>query len=279
MNLKLRLSSPVYQDFRNKIILSFNPIDEFSFIKTKILDNKSEDVTEIVSTYKLNPFLSAEYVKTIEALAFQDENFYRVYALGAWGHISNIIFKNWEVVPVLPVGEEIFGLDFGYNNPTSLVRLSVDGLEAGVECVFSQSGLTNSDLIAKMERLFTPEQKTSCPIYADSAEPARIQEFKDAGFWIFPADKSVSDGIDFVKRHHLKIKDDSDELIKEIRSYSYRSDKNGRVLEEPIKFSDHCMDAMRYGLYSNFVRTSKNIPGIKVLDWGDSKSRDGWEDD
>jgi len=31
VNLRLRLSSPTYQDFRNKIILSFNPVDEFSF--------------------------------------------------------------------------------------------------------------------------------------------------------------------------------------------------------------------------------------------------------
>ncbi len=281
VNLKLRLSSPTYQDFRNKIILSFNPVDEFSWVKTKLLDNKSEDITEIVSTYRLNPFLSADYVKTIEALEFQDSNYYRIFAQGAWGRLINIIFSNWESVPILPSGDEIFGLDFGYTNPSSLVRCFVDGLEAGVETMLTQSGLTNTDLIAQMNHIFTPEQKANCPVYCDSAEPQRIQEIKDAGFYALPADKSVKDGIDYVRRHKLKIKEDSDELIKEIRGYSYKTDSSGRVLEEPIKFADHSIDAMRYALYSHYVHTSRSIPGIKILDWSDDKSRNEWgnEDD
>ncbi len=279
INLKLRLSAPIYQDFRNRIILSFNPVDEFCYIKTKIIDNKSEDFKEIVSTYKLNPFLSKDYVKTIEALEYQDANYFRIFAKGEWGRLENIIFSNWITVPEMPVGEEIYGLDFGYTNPSSLIRLKVDGLEAGVECLLHQPGLTNSDLIVQMNRIFTPEQKSSCPIYADSAEPQRIQEIKDAGFWILPADKSVQDGIDYCRRHKLKIKEDSDQILKEIKGYSYRTDKNGKVLEEPVKFNDHCVDAMRYGLYTHYLTMTKSIPGIKVLDFKDSKSRDEWGND
>mgnify|MGYP003393537867 CR=1 FL=1 len=279
LQLKLRLSTPTYQDFRNKVILSFNPIDEFHWIKEKVLNNATEDVCEIHSTYRLNPFLNPDYVKTIEALEFQDENYYRIFAEGQWGRLENIIFSNWITVPEMPVGEEIYGLDFGFINPSSLVRVRVDGLEAGVECLLSQSGLTNSDLIVQLNRLLTPEQKAKSIIFADAAEPQRIQEIKDAGFWIMAADKSVKDGIDYTKRHHLKILEDSDVLIKEIRGYSYRSDKNGRVLEEPIKFNDHCLDALRYALYTNWINTSRNIPNIKTLNWNDSQSRNEWGED
>jgi len=279
INLKLRLSAPLYQDFRNKIILSFNPVDEFCYIKTKIIDNKSEDFKEIVSTYKLNPFLSQDYVKTIEALEFQDANYYRIFAQGQWGRLENIIFSNWETVSVLPAGEMIFGLDFGYTNPSSLVKLTVDGLEAGVECMLYQPGLTNADLIVQLNRIITLEQKSKCPVYCDAAEPARIQEIKDAGFWALPADKSVKDGIDYVKRHHLQIKDDSDQILKELKGYSYKTDKSGRVLEEPVKWNDHCLDSIRYGLYTHYVHTTKDIPGIKVLNWKDDTARDEWGDD
>jgi len=37
----------------------------------------------------------------------------------------------------------------------------------------------------------------------------------------------------------MRITNDSDNIIKEIRGYSHKTDKNGRVLEEPVKFNDH----------------------------------------
>ena len=33
-----------------------------------------------------------------------------------------------------------------------------------------------------------------------------------------------------------------------MQSYKRREDKNGNVLEEPVKFNDHLMDAMHYGV-------------------------------
>jgi len=42
-------------------------------------------------------------------------------------------------------------------------------------------------------------------IYADSSEPARIEEISRAGFDIRPADKSVKDGIDFCKRRKVHV--------------------------------------------------------------------------
>ncbi len=57
-------------------------------------------------------------------------------------------------------------------------------------------------------------------------------------------------GIDKVKQYKLHILEDSINLIKEIRSYKWKEDKEGRILEEPVKFNDHAMDAMRYALVS-----------------------------
>ena len=264
INLKLRLSTPTYRDFRNKMILSFNPVDEFCFIKTKIIDNKSEDFTEIVSNYKLNPFLSADYVKTIESLEFQDANYFRIFAQGEWGKLENVIYNNWEIVSYLLEGEKIFGLDFGFVNPTAFVQLNVDGLEVGIQQKIYQSGLTNQDLIRELHSIMTKEEKEQCPIYADSAEPQRIEELNREGFWVIPANKSVKDGIDYVKRCRLRITNDSDNIIKEIRGYSRKTDKNGRVLEEPVKFNDHGLDAIRYGLHTHALRNIRRSNIVKI---------------
>ena len=89
-------------------------------------------------------------------------------------------------------------------------------------------------------------------IFADSAEPQRIEEIYRAGFDIHPARKiSVRDGIDFVKRFKLYIDKESTNIIKEIKFYSYKVDKNGKVLDEPVKLNDHAMDAIRYAI-TNF---------------------------
>jgi phage terminase large subunit len=50
-------------------------------------------------------------------------------------------------------------------------------------------------------------------------------------------------------------------LIREIRTYKYREDRSGRVYDEPVKFNDHAMDAMRYAAYSHFgQRRDVSIP-------------------
>jgi len=246
------------------MILSFNPVDEFCFIKTKIIDNKSEDFTEIVSNYKFNPFLSADYVKTIESVEFQDANYFRIFAQGEWGKLENVIYNNWEIVSYLSEGEKIFGLDFGFVNPTAFVQLSVDGFEVGIQQKIYQSGLTNQDLIRKLHSIMTKEEKEQCPIYADSAEPQRIEELNREGFWVIPANKSVKDGIDYVKRCRMRITNDSDNIIKEIRGYSHKTDKNGRVLEEPVKFNDHGLDAIRYGLHTHALRNIRRSNIVKI---------------
>lgn len=93
-------------------------------------------------------------------------------------------------------------------------------------------------------------------VNADSAEPDKIQEIGDAGFNVYPADKAVSDGILFCKRKKIFIHKDSADLIKEIKNYSWKTDRNGNVLDEPVKSNDHLMDAMRYGLYREEVEYS-----------------------
>ncbi|MBI5192772.1 MAG: PBSX family phage terminase large subunit [Nitrospirae bacterium] len=246
--LKLRLRSPSKDGKTNQMFLSFNPTDEFHWIKEKVL-NATEDATEICSTYRDNPFIHPEYKTTLENLVNQDPNYYRIFALGEWGRLEHIIFSNWIAVDELPEGGDVFyGLDFGYNNPTSMVKLIKHDRTIYAEELLYQSGLTNSQLIERLKDLITNRRS---PVYADEAEPARIEEIFKAGFNVHPADKSVKDGIDFVKRYKLHIHKASANMLKEIRAYSYRTDKNGNILEEPVKFQDHLMDATRYGLYTH----------------------------
>lgn len=245
LQVKLRLRRR--NSMKNQIYLTFNPIDINHWLKEKIVDKPSNDMAILRTTYKVNPFLSEHYVKELEHLAEQDENYYRIYTLGEWGIVTGLIYTNWEVVETIPQALEqmAYGLDFGYNNPTALVEVRVKENSVWVRELIYQKGLTNQELISLMQKVGVQRK---VPIYADPSEPERIEEIYRAGFNIHRADNRVKDGIDFVKRHKLFILTDSVNTIKELRTYKWREDKNGNILDEPVKFNDHAMDALRYAL-------------------------------
>ena len=241
--LKLRLSSKT--DTMNQMILTKNPVDEMGWIHQRL--EKESEVSIIESTYKDNPFLSKEYRKMLNDLKNIDQTFYTIYTLGQYAQLTNQIYTNWDITPFPETFEEtIYGSDFGYNNPNALIEIGIKDNEYYLTERLYETHMTNQDLIGKLKEIIQPRNST---IIADSAEPARIEEIKKAGFDIHPADKSVKDGIDFVKSHKLHVNKDSTNLINELRGYKYKEDKDGNVLEDPVKFRDHLMDAMRYCMY------------------------------
>ena len=243
--LKLRLSEP--NDLQNHLYLSFNPIGAMHWVKTKVIDVET-DIDEIVSTYKDNPTLPQQYVDLLEETQHQDINKWKIYGLGQWGSLDNIIYSNWKEVDKYPTPERtIYGCDFGFNSPTALVEIGVREEGLYLKELLYRSGLTNSDLIEWCKKELPP----NALVYCDSAEPARIQEMRQAGISARKSDKSVKDGIDFVRRQKLHITSDSVNIVKEIQSYTYKQDKNEQVLEEPVKFNDHTMDAIRYAVYTH----------------------------
>lgn len=244
-----RMSGQTIDEQPNRLFLALNPNDEFSWINQKLHD--WDDVEFVHSTYKDNPFLSDKYRKILTDLEYQDPTLYTIYALGQWAQLPNVIYRNY----VENWGSEIFdemwyGLDFGFNHPTVLLQMGKRGGELWIKELIYESRLTNSDIIDEMGKL---NVDTRSPMYADSAEPARIEEIYRAGYNILPAEKKVDDGIDRVKRYKINVHPESVNMLKEFKTYKWMEDKNGNVLDMPVKFKDDAMDAMRYGVYTHFI--------------------------
>jgi phage terminase large subunit len=238
-----------------QIFLDYNPSDEVHWIYDKILTR--EDCTLIKSTYRdALMFLPLEVVQEIERLKDEDDNYWQIYGLGEPGARKSLIYSKWRLVDDLPEGCDIwFGLDFGYNNPSALVLVGEKDQEIFIRQELYETKLTNADLIERL-KVLVPQGKE---IYADCAEPQRIEELSRAGFNVFPANKSVEDGIDTVKRRVLNIVRPSDELIREIRMYKWKEDRNAVMLDEPVKFNDHLMDAMRYAIHTKSLQGSFQV--------------------
>jgi phage terminase large subunit len=250
LNLRLRRKN---KDNINQMYLTFNPISRFHWLNMQLIESTREDIAIHHSTYKDNPFLTAEYIAELEGLT--DENFYKIYTQGEFGELRNVIYSNYvveDISDILPE-EIIYGIDFGWNNENAIIEIGIKDNEYYLTERLYATQLTNNDLIEKMNTIIKP----STTIYADSAEPARIEEIARTGFDIYAANKNVLDGIDYVKSHKLHIDRNSINLINEIRAYKYREDRNGVVKEEPVKFRDHLMDALRYGTYTHSKSQNK----------------------
>lgn len=248
-----RMSGQTIPEQPNKIYMALNPNEEFSWVNSKLRER--DDVEFIQSTYKDNPFLTAEYTKILTDLKETDPRLYKIYALGEWAALPNKIYQVYDVIDFDGAfSDEWYGIDFGYNHPTALVWVGRRDDGMYVKELIYESHKTNQDIISIMDDL---NINRKLPIYADSAEPARIEEIYRAGYNIYQAEKKVDDGIDSVKRYKLHIHPDSVNLIKEVQTYSWREDKNGHMMEEPVKFNDDLVDAMRYAIHTHTLDDGK----------------------
>lgn len=234
------------------IFMDFNPSDEFHWIYDHVLTRDDSEL--IKSTYIDNPFLPRSIVKEIETYKTLDQNYWRVYGLGERGVSELKIYSHWKIDERQEFDETIYGLDFGFNNPTALVRIGIKDQQYYWKELLYESHLTNTELINRLKDM----KLGNARIYADSAEPQRIEEIRKAGFNIKPSDKDVKKGIDHIKSHAFYITKDSVNLLKEVKSYSWK-EKDGRALDEPVKQYDHLLDAGRYAVHTHSLKVEPSL--------------------
>ncbi len=240
-----------YEDYQqlilrttDKVYLDYNPSDPYSWIYDKVITR--DDCTFIKSTYKANPFLDKDTIAEIERLKDIDPDYWRVYGLGEIGSIQTMIFRNFKLVDEVQGNLVGFGLDFGFtNSPSALVAVYQSDDNLYIKEMLYEKRLTNTDLANKLKEFRIDRQSE---IIGDSAEPKSIEEIYRQGFNIKPAKKGagIHLGIDIMRRYKLHITKDSLNAIKEFRGYKWATDKNGDVLNVPVKVNDHLIDATRY---------------------------------
>jgi len=240
-----------YEDYQqlilrttDKVYLDYNPSDPYSWIYDKVITR--DDCTFIKSTYKANPFLDKDTVAEIERLRDLDPDYWQVYGLGEIGSIQTMIFRAFNLVDDVQGRLVGYGLDFGFtNSPSALVGIYVKDDDLYIKELLYEKRLTNTDLAQKIKDLGISRQDE---IVCDSAEPKAIEELYRSGLNAKPAKKGagIHLGIDIMRRYKMHITKSSLNAIKEFRGYKWATDKNGDVLNTPVKVNDHLIDAARY---------------------------------
>lgn len=248
--LKTRLSAEKPAGWkRNQCILSLNPGDARGWIRTKLLPQ--ENVCLIESTYKDNPFLSEEYVRSILEMKDTNPRMYKMLVLNQWGVSEGRVFDKWELYNDETAPKEfdqvIYGLDFGYNHPTALIECSFKDNEVYLKEVIYKQFLTNPELIELMKSVGVNKDLT---MIADSAEPARIADIFNSGFYRCEGIKKIDvvKTIDILKKYKIYIHKDSKNLQSEFDEYEWKKNLAGQYLDkvEPDKQHDDAIAAVRY---------------------------------
>ena len=232
-----------------KIILDFNPSDEYHWIYDKVIPRKDADFN--ITTYLDNSFLSDSIKEEIERLKYTDDQYWQIYGLGIKGASKSTIFNYVEVNQIPDDVEFIsYGADAGYtNDPTTLVSVYRKDYDLYIQEHLYQTQMTTIDIHKKWKEAGIERQT----IYFDSAEPRLIEELRRMGWNVRPSLKgadSVNAGIDLLKRFKIHILKDSHNAIQEFRNYKWQEDRSGKMINKPIDKNNHIIDACRYATYS-----------------------------
>lgn len=219
---------------------------------------KREDCYYFKSTWRENPFLSKSLIDEIERLKETDLNYYRIYSLGERGLPTELVFNTWNVVDDIPKDCRLLGrgMDFGFNNATTLVEVYQKNDELYLNELLFVKNLTMTDIIYKINELSI--EKTDA-IWCDSALPQNIEELRRSRYNAKPVEKkSILSGIDKIKRHKVFITKGSGNIIREFQSYKWKVDKDGRILDVPVDLDNHTIDSVRYILESTLNKRPGN---------------------
>ena len=250
--------------------LSENDIDGYFKLTPKGLPG----VYVIQTSYKDNEFLPQKTVNSYESYGDPDSTKYNPHyfltsILGfASTGLKGQIFKNYNTITLEEFNNvdarEVIGLDFGTSSPAAMVLVKIRKNEIFVH-ELSYVGMGVKEIGIKLCELGIGEDTL---IIADSAEPDSIRRLYygfdkydnlserevslypqlSKGFNIIPAKKgagSIMAGIGIMLGMQMRVTETSTNILRELVSYIYATDKNGNPLDRPIDANNHAIDAVR----------------------------------
>lgn len=253
-----------------QIIAAFNPISKNHWLYNFCVEQPPQSFIFSETTYKHNPFLSAEYVAELEEMLVRNPAKAKIYVLGEWGTpiegrvITNFRVEEFDHMLLASSGlEHRVGMDLGWTDPSAIIDSLYDRDNRTIYVFneFYKSGCQLSELATAIKNMNLQKSK----IFVDAAEPRSIQFFKTEGINTVPCAKgkdSVKAGLMFLQDHLIIVHPRCKNFIIELENFSYiKSKQTGLYTEDTTHEWSHAIDACRYGFSDIYTNTK-----LKTLD-------------
>lgn len=268
--LNLRLRGKVKNQ---QIMMAFNPISKNSWL-FDFCNNPPDSYLFTHSTYKDNPFLTAEYVASLEELYKRNPAKARVFCDGEWGvNPDGLVLTNWTTQDFNPLDlaakgyEHRAGMDLGWVDKTAIIDSLYDRKNKTIYVFneFYKSGCQLSELVDALKDM----NLTKTKVYVDAAEPRSIEYFRNNGINATACAKgkdSVKAGLMFLQDNRIVVHPSCRNFINELENFSYIQSKlTGEWTEDTTHEYSHAIDACRYGYSDIYTQTKLKTFDKSVL--------------
>lgn len=212
-----------------------------------------------------NPYLASDYKERIRNST--SGVFYKRNYLGLWclaeGAIFDFFDRALHVVTRPPRAADywVAGIDFGTSNAFACVLVGVfSGMRQQMgkclwvekeyywDCKKTGRQKTNSEFAEDVKNFLEPYGVQS--IYIDPSAAAMKLDLQKRGMHVVAADNDVYNGIQVMtsemSKGNLFVCSECKNLIREIENYVWDKKKSEQGIDQPVKKSDHAVDALRY---------------------------------
>ena len=269
----------------SKFWFNCNPEGPYHWFKTEQID-KAEEKKYLVLKFKLEDNLSLTKEIVDRYKSMYTGLFYKRYILGEWTLAEGTVYdcfdtdKNtYEALPDIIRQKEIipyYGADYGINNPMVYLKIYIfKEAQSSSYCVYvddeyyydgrnSLRQKSDDEYVNDFKKFANSDTEYYRSLIIDPTASSLIVSLKKEGILVQKAKRtrntndkkvdSVLDGIRLVytliNNGNLKINKRCKNLLKEMVSYSWDVKASERGEEKPIKQNDHCLDALRYVIYT-----------------------------
>jgi phage terminase large subunit len=215
--------------------------------------NEYERLRKVYQYYLSNP-------DTKDKKVIKEAKNYKNTVLGAFRDIAEGVIFEYEIGLFNPGNLSIiYGMDFGFNDPTTCIAVAIDNKNKKVYAkeIFYKSGVLAEDVYTHINK-----EIGYSLVLGDASKIDDIARLQNMGLNIQKCFKgggvngsSILAGIKAIKEFDLIIDKDSLNLINELNNYCW----DIRKVETPIDKYNHAIDALRYVVYDNDLNTKGSL--------------------
>lgn len=223
------------------------------------------------STAEDNLFLPVSYIKQLDELKEYDPDLYRIARKGHFGINGIRVLPQFEVQPhedvmlaISNINRPLLraGMDFGFvDSYNAVVRLAVDHEKKYLYIYWEyyDRGKTDDVTVEDLKEFVETKEL----IKADN-EQKTIAYFRKMGYNMVAAHKFQGSRLQYTKKikrfKKIICSDACKNTIYELQPLTYKTDKNGNIIEDEFKIDPHTFSAIWYALDDYEVTDLKEQP-------------------
>lgn len=223
------------------------------------------------STAEDNLFLPVSYIKQLDELKEYDPDLYRIARKGHFGVNGIRVLPQFEVQPhedvmlaISNINRPLLraGMDFGFvDSYNAVVRLAVDHEKKYLYIYWEyyDRGKTDDVTVEDLKEFIETKEL----IKADN-EQKTIAYFRKMGYNMVAAHKFQGSRLQYTKKikrfKKIICSDSCKNTIYELQPLTYKTDKNGNIIEDEFKIDPHTFSAIWYALDDYEVTDLKEQP-------------------